>query len=227
MPESAVRFTVADGSGLRAATWKCWTPSGKEDVYLACRELGGTLKTSLHQSGEWHTAYFADFYEGRVPEEHRTEEGRFIDKWSRPTPIAPGVTLAFRVVTPWTSVATREDVPQPVFIVPPASVGNAIEFDVFLVDRTTPVTGWPGKNKQNTKLVGYYELPNGASVWIVWWEVRMPDLGTRHGTARFYRGSGFDDLKRGGTLRMLTFGDETDGSRVIYDCIGTYEGSAT
>lgn len=222
MPELAIRFTVRNQGGQRAATWKCWTPSGKEDVYLTCRELGGALKTSFHESGKWHVAYFEGFFEESVPEEHRTERGRFIDQWIRPKPIAPGVTLAFRIVTPWSSVTARGEGSASIVSVPPPAEGRAIEFDIFLIDSTTSMTGWPGKNKMNTRLIGSYELPSGNSVCVVWWEVDMPKIGPLQGTPRFYRGASMDDLKTEG-LRMLMFGDEPDGSKVIYDCVAKYE----
>lgn len=130
--------------------------------------------------------------------------------------------LALRIVTPWTSVISRGDIAASITVVPPPGQGRAIEFDILLVDQTTPVSGWPGKNKQNTKLVGSYALPNGTSVWVIWSEVNMPNLGTHRGTPMFYRGSSFDDLKAD-ELRMLMFGDEPDGSKVIYDCVGKYE----
>lgn len=226
MPESAVRFAVRDPEGRRSATWKCWSPSGKNDVYLACRELAGALKTSLHQSGSWHVAYFRDFFEDRVPEEHRTNRGRFIDQWSRPSAIAPGLTLAFRIVTPWSSVTSIGDLPPSITLVPPPAEGRAIEFDIFLFEGAMPVNSWPGKNKQSTRLLGSYGLPNGTSVFVVWWEVDMPDLGVLRGTPKFYRGSGLEDLKSEG-MRMLVFGNEPDGSKVIFDCVGRHEHGAT
>ncbi len=108
-----IRFTVRNQGGQRAATWKCWSPPGKEDVYLTCREVSGALKASLHESGNWHIAYFEGFFEESVPEEHRTERGRFIDQWSRPKPIAPGITLAFRIITPWSSYLRPAIPPNP------------------------------------------------------------------------------------------------------------------
>jgi hypothetical protein len=135
MADFAMRFTVRNQSGQRAATWKCWSQAGKEDVYLGCRELGGALKTSLHESGRWHTAYFEGFFEGSVPEEHRTERGRFIDQWQRPEPIAPGVTLAYRIVTPWSSVTAPDEESGSLVSVPAPPEGRAIEFDVFLLDK--------------------------------------------------------------------------------------------
>ena len=69
MPESAIRFTVRNQSGQRAATWKCWSPSGKEDVYVTCRDIHGALKVSLHETGRWHVAYFEGFFEESVLED--------------------------------------------------------------------------------------------------------------------------------------------------------------
>ena len=71
MPEQVIRFGISDGGGHRAATWKLLTPSGQSEVYLVCRELGGTLKVSLHKSGRWHVAYtetaFKDYVQGAIP----------------------------------------------------------------------------------------------------------------------------------------------------------------
>ena len=105
MAEQALRFGVCSKSErLRAATWKLWTPLGKADIYLAGRELAGAMKLSLHESDNWHFAYDPRFFEKRMPKDKRTDMGRFIDKWQRPSALAPGVTLALRIVTPWTAL---------------------------------------------------------------------------------------------------------------------------
>jgi len=220
MAEQAIRFSVCSDDGFRAASWKCWTPSGKEDVYLTCRELGGALKASLHGSGSWHFAYAQSFFETSISETDRTERGRFIDLWQRPSPLAAGVILAFRIVTPWTSVCTPHEVSEPIVRVDPPSEGCAIEFDLFLVNRETLVSGWPGKEKMGTKFVGSYTLPSGASVWVVYWDIPMPQLPAIPGTAKFFQGRSIKDLEdlKDGSLRILAFGDEPDGSKVIYDC---------
>ena len=67
MPQRAIRFAVREGD-CRSATWKLWTESGvgKSDLYLVCRSLGGSLKTSLHESGRWHVAYSKETFEEKV-----------------------------------------------------------------------------------------------------------------------------------------------------------------
>jgi hypothetical protein len=220
MAESAIRFTVRTEAGQRAATWKCWSPSDKEDVYVICRDIQGALKTSLHQSGRWHVAYFEGFFEESVLEEqHGTGPGRFIDTWDRPGPMAPGVTLALRIVTPWSSVMIVDPSPSPAHMVniPAPSEGRAIDCVVFLRDGPIPPNDWPGQRSMGTKLVGTYTLPSGNAVQIVWCEIAMPDLGPLHGAPLFYRGRSMGDLRNSNGVGILLFGDEADGSKVIYD----------
>ena len=45
----------------------------------------------------------------------------------------------------------------------------------------------------------------------------MPTLPSRKATPRFYKGKSKEDLK-GEDMRILVFGAEEDGSRVMYDC---------
>src|SRR5688572_7046290 len=105
MGQRALRFGIREGD-RRAATWKLWTETsgGNSEVYLACRALGGPLKASLHQSGNWHIAYSQRTFEQRVQGTNPKFIDRFIEKWPRPPEMVPGVTLAFRIVTPWSAV---------------------------------------------------------------------------------------------------------------------------
>ena len=102
MPQQSLRFSVRDQDGNRAATWKLLTHtgSGKHDVYLTCRSLGGALKSSLHQSGSWHIGFIRDFLEKNLEDGHPKRNDPYIDRWARPTETGPGVTLAYRIVVP-------------------------------------------------------------------------------------------------------------------------------
>jgi len=69
-----------------------------------------------------------------------------------------------------------------------------------------------------TKPVGSYKLSIEETVWVVYWVIDSPDLSAANkGIGRFYKGRGKKDLEPG-NLRALVFGEEPDGSRVIYDC---------
>ena len=97
--------------------------------------------------------------------------------------------------------------------------------DIMIISHSTLVTGWPGKNKMGTKPVGSYELENDESVWVGYWVVDLPiPFPAPAGGGQSYRGRTKEDLKHEG-LRALAFGDEPDGSRVIYDCAVTAKDS--
>ena len=75
----------------------------------------------------------------------------------------------------------------------------------------------------NTCLVGSTKLECGETVWVVYWEIEMPTLPIRKATPRFYKGKSKDDLE-GENMRIVVFGAEEDGSRVMYDCAFELEG---
>jgi hypothetical protein len=221
MSQKALRFGIQDGV-RRAATWKLWTETahGNSEVYLACRALGGSLKASLHQSGNWHIAHSQRTFEERVQGAIPRFTDRFIDKWPRPPEITPGVTLAFRIVTPSSAVSSSIDGSNVsgVIWLPNAPTEKATEIDIFFVNSATPPSGWPGKRSMGTSLVGSLPLENGDKVWVVYWVIDMPDLSQLNkGRGGFYKGRSRADLE-GAQLRALVFGNEPDGSRVMYDC---------
>jgi len=220
MKERAIRFGIADGSGRRASTWKCWiqTTAGKleEDVYLLCRSLGGALKASLHQSGAWHIAYSEEFFADNVDAFADRPSGRFIDKW-RPSEIAPGVILAFRIITPFSAVnipiASLND---DIVWIPVSSPDGAIEIDIFITSPHVLVSNWPGKNSMNTNLVGSILLDSDSKVWVVYRVIDCPNFKNIRGIPRYFEGRSKDDL-RGKGLRIIAFKHEQDGSRTILD----------
>ena len=222
MTQRSLRFGIHDSAGRRAATWKLWTEvgGGRSEVYLACRSLGGFLKTSLHESGEWHIAYSQRAFEEHVKGTSPTHKDRYIEKWPRPPEILSGFTLAFRIVTPWSAVtkAIEGSKVKGVIWLSNAPETKATEIDILISKPTTPVSGWPGKQSMGTSLVGSISLENGETVWAVYWVVAMPDLTSLgKGRWRFYKGRSKKDLEEE-WLRALVFGTEPDGSRVIYDC---------
>ena len=225
MPEQSIRFVVASQDTLRAATWKCWNPPNASDVYLACRELGGALKASLHQSGSWHLAYLDGFYEKSIPDEMKTESGRFISKWAKPTEIAPGFTLAFQIYTPSAAVNSPLEISSKFECIPAASDGLAIEISIFILADDAIENRCPGESTMGTKPVGSMSLPNGSVVSIVFRECEMPDFSFGPVKAHLFHGRSTEGLEDA-SLRMLVFGDKSDDSRFIVDSVGTYEKAA-
>jgi len=221
MAKSSIRFGITDQEGRRAATWKLWTQrrTGKSDMYLICRELGSKLKVSLHDSGSWHYAYTQETFKEKVEGIVAKQRNRFIEKWSRPKSIAEGMTLAFRIVTPWSSVTSPiGETKGNIIWIPNAPKPKATEIDIIITAETMPVTGWPGKRSMGTSFIGSFQLESGETIWVVYMVIDMPDLSAIRGKAQFYRGMGPHDLE-GGNLRISVYGHEKDGSRAIYDCV--------
>ncbi|MCB9421009.1 MAG: hypothetical protein H6667_14500 [Ardenticatenaceae bacterium] len=222
MSQKAIRFGIRDDNDNRAATWKLWTESGrgKSELYLACRSLGGSIKVSFHQSGNWHYAYSKKTYQEQVMGTLTKLDDRFIEKWEKPPEIAEGITLAFRIVTPYSAITSSAKTGnyKKVIWLPNAPKPYATEVDIFLTKPDVQVTGWPGKRSMGTSLIGSFPLDCGDMAWAVYWIVDMPDLSrVAEGVGRFYKGKSVEDLKSD-SLRAIVFGKEPDGSRVIYDC---------
>jgi hypothetical protein len=225
MGEQALRFGVHDAAGHRAATWKLWTKLGvgKSDVYLTCRELRGTIKTSLHESGQWQVAFpqrtFEEDVEGAIP----SLTDRFLERWQRPSEFEPGHTLALRIVTPWGGITTpvEEHSFKGVTWLPSAPESMATEIDIFVTKPTAHVPGWPGRLSMGASRIGSFALENGETVWAVYWFADSPDFSNLPQVPpQFFKGKSVKNLtdSKEGDLRVFLNGTAADGSRVICDC---------
>lgn len=219
MVASEVRFGVRAISGRRAASWKAWAEDGNaaSDFYVSCRVLGGEMKASFHQSGQWHVSYTKKFHESAFRADRPRPPTRFIDKWTRPPEIAPGFTLPLRILVPCSATTTRAVIEaENVTWVEPAPEGYAIEFALVLTSPVCQVDGWPCKRSMNSQLVGSFRLPSGEHVWIIWTvqPFSAPILSEARG--HFFEGKSQRSLLGGG-LRGLALSVHTDGSRVLYD----------
>ncbi len=218
MATSELRFGVRAVSGRRGATWKAWTDGGSaSDFYVSCRALGGEMKASFHQSGQWHVSHTRDFHANQFDSSRPKPPTRFIDKWSRPADLSPGFTLALRVIVPWSAATSpAHNEPETITWVPPAPEGMAVEFAVVLTSPECPVAGWPCKTSMNSQLVGSFPLVSGERVWIIWTVQPFAPPGQPQATGHFLKGKGRHSLL-GGNLRSVALAEHTDGSRVLYD----------
>ena len=226
MPEQSIRFVVSNDQKQRAATWKCWTPSSSNDVYVVCREIGSAVKASLHESHQWHLAYIEHFYERSMPDEQKTENGRFIQKWPRPPEIAPGFTLALRIYTPFAAVNSPLDNPDKFVCIPAPPIGLAIETSVFLQSGEAAKCECPGRTTMGTQPVGAMTLQNGDTVSVVYRECQMPDVSAGPAKAHLFSGVEKEELEEK-SLRMLLLAENADGSRSLFDFVGEYDEAST
>jgi len=222
MPKQSLRFSVRDENGNCAVTWKLLTQTGndKHDVYLTCRSLGGKFKASLHQSGSWHVGFVRDFLNENLDRCHPKREDPYIDRWPRPTELAPGVTLAYRIVIPTSGVniPITNSLPKSITWIPAAPKGKAVEIDVVFTRPGTVVSNWPGRNSMQTELVGKLVLENREIVWVVHRVVDVPAFNLPSGGNPTWFKSGRDVNLADGNIRAILFGNADDGSRFVVDC---------
>ncbi len=217
--EKSIRFCIAGlDKNIRAASWKLWSPPNKNDIYLAGRELKGAAKISLHQSGSWHLAYDAEFYDQKVPDDAATDNGRFIHTWNRPVDFAPEITLALRIVTPWTAIGSELKPSSKIHYVNPPDEGEAVEIAVFITSQGIIDDHWFEGNSLKSKLIGSYLLPNCSTVWVVHHNIECPDFSELPTNIRMFKDVKKSDIPR--NLRAMAFGDHNDGSKIIYDLLG-------
>jgi hypothetical protein len=219
--EVVIRFGVGDGVTRRAATWKCWARRGvgKNDIYLACRELRGALKTSLHETGRWHVAFDAQYLSAHGGAHERPT--RMIEAWDRPSELVPGLTVAHRIVTPSGTVSAHVENPaNDVVWLPPPPDGKAVETDILITAPGVRTTSCPGQARMGTQLVGSFTLDSGDTVWVVYHVVKLPSAGVTltASNVRYFAGKTWDDI-RGGGVRAILFSSEPDGSRVMYEAV--------
>jgi len=229
MPKRELRFSIVSEGRRRAATWKCWSPSGKTktDLYIANREMGHALKVSLHESGKCHLAYFHNYWLSEMPKELRKGGSRFVTKWDAPAPIALGVTLVMRIVTPSSAVVApyEKGSYKKMKWLQNCPEGKATEIDIVITEPGLLVDGWPGKASMKNNLIGSFNLADESIVWFVCMTIDMPNfenLDKRRISPQFFKGGNSRSLVDDG-LKVLLIGDMADGSKVLYDCAVKFE----
>ncbi len=219
MLERSVRFVVANSSGQRAATWKCWTSPNFPDVYVACREVGSAVKASLHRSGDWRLAYIEGFYSRAFSAPRQAEHSRLIQRWPRPSELAPGVTLALQIYTPLAAVASPiERFGKRIVHIPAPQPAASIETSLFILTGDAVSCRCPGATSMGTRLVGSMRLVNGDKVAVVYRECAFPEVLRGPVKGHFLEGVDRKSIKSE-YLRMLVFGDKLDGTRCLFEMI--------
>ena len=212
MPEQFIRFAVTNlPSNERSSTWKCL--ANKNDIYLMCREMGGSLKISFHESGSWRIAYLKEFFEKSVP---GVKKNRVIKEWMRPSAISPDVTMVCRLIIPAAAVSRQIlSIKNQMHCVPRAKEGKAIEISILITGQGAHISDWSGNRVMNTTLIGSMLLDNRETVWLVYREIEPPKIMSGAGNPLFYKGKTETDLYREG-LRAITFGEDAKGL-ILFD----------
>lgn len=224
MTLETIRFGVGITGGVHASTWSVIyneTAKGKSEIYLANRKLGGELKASMHDSGQWHIAFSNEMFEKRVKGVIPNLDKRFIDTWPKPPEVETGLVLAFKIVTPWVAVNSTNPVKKSTKVhwINPPPDDKCVTTYILISTPSARIADWPGKN-QGTSLVHSIVMRNNEVLWIVTDITDCPDL-SKSGPAKghFFKGASKEDLENTDDLHILVFGDGPNGERAIYETV--------
>ncbi|MCK0103228.1 hypothetical protein [Pseudohalocynthiibacter sp. F2068] len=187
---------------------------------MACRELGGTIHTSFHASGKWHTTFSAEAAAKLPLDPSSNSRRRRIEEWPRPSEVKPGIILAYKILTPWSSATSplSKGMKNAVQI-PNATIGKANETMILMVKPSLNL------DVQNADIIAELSLADAGRLVVINHEIAMPKINIpKKPAVNFFRGKTKSDLE-GGSLRALVFSDDHNGHRMIIDGVVQYKGN--
>lgn len=192
--DRAIRFGVGSATTRCSGVYRVRGANGAKsstrpsDLYLSARALGGVLKTSLHESGEWRTAYTEDAVEsGKVT--LQPGQDRKVLGWPRPPQWQPGVTWAHCIMFPSSElragVADDPKIVKNVTWIADSGPGRIIQVDVLLVESSIEPLNFHTPVEQNLAVLDRFKLPNGEGVLVLTRTVEeTPEMAAQLQTAK-------------------------------------------
>jgi hypothetical protein len=225
--EWVARFAVGSPNGPSSAIWLIWAKArdherpAQSDVYLSTRPLAGSLKVSLHESGEWQYSFTSQWMQ-QSASTATSLTSRHVDRWQRPQEFAPGFTLAFQIVFPlWALGPSSQTCTKPVHWISAVGGADIVEVAVLLsrADVRVREGEWPGRRSMNTRLVTRTIVQSGETVWVLALPTTASDEFNK--TCVSLR-SGFQELVKSRlpgrrNLRAVVLATGANGARLLVD----------
>lgn len=79
-PGGTARVCVGDRHAPHSSVWRIWANRNKSDVYIACRDIAGVQKWSLHETGDWRHQWMTRQYAWHLTK----KDDRTLDQWPQP-----------------------------------------------------------------------------------------------------------------------------------------------
>lgn len=193
-------------------------------MYVAYRALRSEFKLSFHcRTGRCNVSFTESAYANEF-EDGPLSEDRYLERWNRPPPIGPGVTLLCRVIAPGGSLSEKTEAPASIFWVPDPGLNHAVEFAALVT------TGDEGsaeikRHVIGTSPVGEFELSNGEVIHVRYRV--MPFVlkaESRRGATYFFK-SGRNALASNERLRAVVYCVGSLQDRVLLDVPATFKNS--
>jgi hypothetical protein len=174
--DRVIRFAVGSPDTRCSGVYRVWGADGAKsstrpsDLYLSARALGGVLKTSMHESDEWRTAYTEEAVEsGKVA--LQPGQDRKLIGWPRPPQWRPGVTWAHCIMFPSSElragVADDPKIVKGVTWIPDPGPGRIIQVDVLLAEPSIGQLNVHAPVDQDLVFLDQFRLPNGNGVLVL------------------------------------------------------------
>lgn len=171
--DKVIRFGVGSRGGLCSSVYRIWGADGAKsstrpsDLYLSARALGGTFKTSLHESGNWRTGFTNSASDTGI-----LDEGQDRKKigWQRPPEWQPGITWAYCIMFPSSELRpglAEGRVGEDVTWINDPGPGKVVQVDVLLAKPTIDFLNLHYPAMQDLKVLDAFKLPNREGVLVV------------------------------------------------------------
>ncbi|MGH2691112.1 MAG: hypothetical protein ACRDHM_01255 [Actinomycetota bacterium] len=197
MADPTVRFGAGTPDRPRSAVWRLWVHGS--DAYLGARVLLGSIKLSIHESGQWISAFTEQ--SGAVIKETGS---RRHETWTRPAEFHPGWTQGPVVGIPWVSwrddLKPRDEIPAKTLWVPAPKRYKKLLFSTLISAPDVPKDAVIPALETRDRVLASLPMANGETMWLVAQHRAMsPDESTGIRSAeREFRGIGIS-----GSLRSV------------------------
>ncbi|MFF0773064.1 hypothetical protein ACFYUK_29530 [Nonomuraea wenchangensis] len=158
-PGTQVRFRVREGDRL-GSSWSILTVKGKGDVYVTHREAGHLLKTSFHESGQWH---FSVTREGRT--KLQKGESPYLGVVKEHAEIVSGWIHAMRITVARSEL--REGYNEQVRKKPTVEIPSRPEMDAVSIDLLLGTEQAAPLHIENAFPVAFMKRGDGGQVIVV------------------------------------------------------------
>ena len=227
------QFAVGEAGQACSGTWRVWSAKNKPDLYIACLNMGGQIKASIHapkppQHLGWRRHYgFDRDAKGEIAKAVKRDSVRHKILWPG-CPLAPGHMLEWRVTFPGSSLSA-DTFPAPfagTTLIPIPSRLEQVEV-VVIVGPPSDKDYYPRDKDVPTHLLAEGRLSDDRRVWVVYCtkQLQEGDAGGRVHHASGGKGYVAASIPKDVTLRGAGVGLQPDGSLGFFDLHAELAGS--
>jgi len=219
------QFAVGETGQACSGTWRVWSARNKPDLYIACLNMGGQTKASIHAPNPpkhpgWRRHYgFDRDAKGEIAKAVMRDSGRHKILWPG-CPFTADHMLEWRVTFLGSSLAA-ETFPAPFEGTTLISIPSRLEQVEVAVIVGPPSNKdyYPRDKDLPTHLLAEGRLSDGRRVWVVY--VTKPlhegDAGGRVYQASDGKGYAASLIPEDASLRAAAVGPQADGSLGFWD----------